>query len=99
MLAHRQEFHMGESEIAHIGGKLGRELAIGEPTPALQRVAPPGGQVHLVDGGRSGARCGRGTVPIPTTIEAVCGLTSAANATGSDLSGNIRPSAAMISYL
>ena len=36
---------------------------------------------------------------VATTIEAVCGRSSAANASGSDFSGSMRPSAPMISYL
>ena len=39
MLGDRQEFDMGETEIAHIGRKLVGELAIGQPAAALVRVA------------------------------------------------------------
>ena len=54
MLADRQEFDMGEAEIARIGRQLLGELAIGQPF--IVALAPPGAEMDLVDRHRRAAR-------------------------------------------
>ena len=95
MLGDRHEFDMREAEIVRIGRQLLGELAIAEPTAALLRSAAPGAQMHLVDRDRRAQRIDarrerRRPVDASrsTTIEAVCGRTSAAKAIGSDFNGN-----------
>src|SRR4029077_9325501 len=55
MLADRQEFDMGKSQIADIGRQLVGELAIAQPASILRATAP-GTQMHLIDRNRSRAR-------------------------------------------
>ena len=60
---HRQQLDVREAEIDGVGGELVGELVVGERAVAVQRIQPPGAEVHLVDRHRSaqvvGARPGR----------------------------------------
>ncbi len=49
MLGDRQEFDMGEAEIANISGKLVRQFAVGQPAPAFLRAAAPRSKMNFVD--------------------------------------------------
>ncbi len=49
VLHHRQQLDVREAEVGHVVGELVRELAIRERAVVLERVAPPGAEVHLVD--------------------------------------------------
>ena len=49
MLADRQEFDMGESQVACIGGQFLRQLAVGQPTAVLCEIAGATTQMHFVD--------------------------------------------------
>ncbi len=49
MLGDRQELHMREVQVADIGRKLVRKLAIGEPAAAFLGPSPPGAEMHFID--------------------------------------------------
>ena len=49
VLHHRQQLHVGEAEVGGVVGELVRQLEVRQRAVALQRVAPPGAEVHLVD--------------------------------------------------
>ena len=79
-----------------IGRQLLGQLAIGEPAIAVLGPPPPRAEMHLVDRDRRVAtlmpcrqrRRTAAAAPASTTIDAVAGRSSAANATGSDFSGS-----------
>ena len=100
MLADRQQFDMGEAEIAHIRNELiGKPVVIEE---AIAFTAPPGAEMHLVDGDRRGAILQAGPRGDPVAIIPVMrdepvyarGGRRAAlrrqNPTGSDFNGKLR---------
>src|SRR5712664_2535304 len=104
MYAARQKFNMGEAEIAGITRKLLGQIAIAQPL--IVALAPPRAEMDFVDRHRppyalvtagAGRRCRR--LVSSTTMDAVLGRISAANATGSDFSARCWPCGPMISNL
>ncbi len=49
MLHDREQFDVGESQLVHVVGEAGRDLAVGEGTVVLFGDAHPGAEVNLVD--------------------------------------------------
>ena len=98
---------MGEAQIARISRQFLRKLAVAQPAAVLLRSAPPRAEMHFVDRNRRAQRVDAGgrrlrprdRVAGPPRSKPVCGRSSAANASGSDFSGSMRPSGPMISYL
>src|SRR5712691_11661618 len=104
MFADRQKFNMGETEIAGITRKLLGQIAIAQPL--IVALAPPRAEMDFVDRHRraqrvdtTGAGRGCGSLVSSTTMDAVLGRISAANATGSDFSARCWPCGPMISNL
>ena len=50
VLGHRHQLHVGVAQVAHVGGQVPGQLAVGQGPVALLRDAAPGAGVHLVDG-------------------------------------------------
>ena len=101
---------MGEAHLGHVGHEPVGELVVGQVAIALLGHAHPGPEVALVDRDRRVAGAGRGARADPAVVphagspEAVhdrggARRRSAANATGSALSGNSSLLAPLISYL
>ena len=59
MLHHRQQLDVREAEVGDVVAELVGELAVRERAVALERVAPPRAEVHLVDRHRRAQRVGR----------------------------------------
>ncbi len=58
MLHHRQQLDVRESEIGDVVGELVGELAVAQRAVALEWVAPPRAEMHLVDRHRPAQRVG-----------------------------------------
>src|SRR6266481_9021413 len=61
MLHNREQFDVGESQLIHVVGEAGRDLAISKRTVVLFGDAHPGAEVNFVDGHGRVQRVGGGT--------------------------------------
>ncbi len=68
MLADRQQLDVGEAEVARIGGQLVGQLLVAQRAVAVERVSPPGAEVHFVDRHRPGERVGAAAVLEPVLV-------------------------------
>jgi hypothetical protein len=104
---HRQQLHVGEAHVVHVGRELVGELEVGERA-ILVRIAPPRAEVHLVDRDGAALMVARAALLVPVGVAPlVRGLMddrrgerrrSVAKATGSAFK-RISPSWVRISYL
>ena len=58
MLHHRHQLDVREAEVGDVVGELVGELAVAQRAVALERVAPPRAEMHLVDRHRPAQRVG-----------------------------------------